>query len=224
MIRTTLCKRVGFTLIELLVVIAIIAMLAAILFPVFAKAREKARQASCASNLKQIGLGITMYAQDYDGMGVLQWDGDASWSATHLWMGLISPYISKSGDAWFMHNGGFRCPSEQAYNVVNWSYAMAWSDATYPCPDKAILGGKQLDQLKSGQVMVVESTNWYWYPMTLSVDTDGDGVMDSTGMAWMDLPMRHSNGQNLCFVDGHVKWMARGAICSNYDRLRGLVD
>ena len=59
-------KRRGFTLIELLVVIAIIAILAAILFPVFARAREKARQASCSSNQKQIALGILMYAQDYD--------------------------------------------------------------------------------------------------------------------------------------------------------------
>ena len=58
--------RRGFTLIELLVVIAIIAILAAILFPVFAKAREKARQASCMSNLKQIALGLLMYVQDYD--------------------------------------------------------------------------------------------------------------------------------------------------------------
>lgn len=59
-------KRSGFTLIELLVVIAIIAILAAILFPVFAKAREKARQASCQSNLKQLGLAFAMYVSDYD--------------------------------------------------------------------------------------------------------------------------------------------------------------
>ena len=58
--------RIGFTLIELLVVIAIIAILAAILFPVFAKAREKARQTACASNLKQLGLVFLQYAQDYD--------------------------------------------------------------------------------------------------------------------------------------------------------------
>lgn len=59
-------RRKGFTLIELLVVIAIIAILAAILFPVFAKAREKARQASCLSNIKQLSLGVVMYTEDYD--------------------------------------------------------------------------------------------------------------------------------------------------------------
>jgi len=70
----------GFTLIELLVVIAIIAILAAILFPVFAKARAKARQASCQSNLKQIGLAWAMYAQDYDGVLTYLW-GTPSWSS-----------------------------------------------------------------------------------------------------------------------------------------------
>src|SRR5437016_13930229 len=59
-------RRTGFTLIELLVVIAIIAILAAILFPVFAQARDKARQAACLSNLKQVGTALMMYGQDYD--------------------------------------------------------------------------------------------------------------------------------------------------------------
>jgi prepilin-type N-terminal cleavage/methylation domain-containing protein len=66
-------RRTGFTLIELLVVIAVIAILAAILFPVFAQAREKARSAMCSSNLRQIGLALTMYRQDYDERNVHEW-------------------------------------------------------------------------------------------------------------------------------------------------------
>ncbi len=97
-------KRSGFTLIELLVVIAIIAILAAILFPVFARARENARRSSCQSNLKQIGLGVIQYAQDYDermpsgrmNPGNVDTLGGA-------WPVLINPYV-KSYQL-------FRCPS-----------------------------------------------------------------------------------------------------------------
>ena len=88
--------RKGFTLIELLVVIAIIAILAAILFPVFAKAREKARQASCESNLKQLALGMLMYAQDYDEKLPANW-GPACWPTglkTGLWWyAAVYPYV-----------------------------------------------------------------------------------------------------------------------------------
>jgi prepilin-type N-terminal cleavage/methylation domain-containing protein/prepilin-type processing-associated H-X9-DG protein len=88
-------NRKGFTLIELLVVIAIIAILAAILFPVFAKAREKARQITCASNLKQIGLGFAQYIQDYDEAYPNGIDG----SGLDLcgWPAQISPYIKSTG-------------------------------------------------------------------------------------------------------------------------------
>ncbi len=84
-------SRNGFTLIELLVVIAIIAILAAILFPVFAQARAKARQASCTSNMKQIGLAVLMYTSDYDEM--LPWGASNGGSPTTTWYDLAEPYV-----------------------------------------------------------------------------------------------------------------------------------
>src|SRR3954463_1047585 len=78
----------GFTLIELLVVIAIIAVLAAILFPVFAQARDKARQSSCLSNTRQIGTAFMMYAEDYDGGFPSWWD--------HRWHIPLKPYVKST--------------------------------------------------------------------------------------------------------------------------------
>jgi len=97
-------KRTGFTLIELLVVIAIIAILAAILFPVFARAREKARQASCASNLKELALGVLMYAGDYDERLVTRYySGGGQWETS-----LVQPYIKNMQIC--------RCPSTAEYS------------------------------------------------------------------------------------------------------------
>src|SRR6056297_580676 len=89
----------GFTLIELLVVIAIIAILAAILFPVFARAREKARQASCLSNAKQLGLGFMMYVQDYDE----RLPAVYVWLPEGYWAQLIYPYVE--------NHQVYQCPS-----------------------------------------------------------------------------------------------------------------
>ncbi len=90
----------AFTLIELLVVIAIIAILAAILFPVFAQAREKARAITCLNNLKQIGLGVAMYMQDYDNYYPPSAYGGGSTGVPHqAWYSLIWPYV-KAGDRW----------------------------------------------------------------------------------------------------------------------------
>ena len=97
-------KPKAFTLIELLVVIAIIAILAAILFPVFAQAREKARQTSCLSNLKQLGLGMNMYAQDYEG-ALMQTSWElGSFKAKVHWSYLVQPYVK--------NERVFVCPSD----------------------------------------------------------------------------------------------------------------
>ena len=109
----------GFTLIELLVVIAIIAILAAILFPVFARARENARRASCQSNLKQIGLGIMQYTQDYDEKYPRSRTAGNTYKASAVnprmpWQLTIMPYV-KSTQL-------YKCPSNTQTDGVQWSY------------------------------------------------------------------------------------------------------
>ena len=117
------CGYIGFTLIELLVVIAIIALLAAILFPVFAQAREKSRQASCGSNLKQLTLGIMQYVQDFDDIyppcalpaaGTTSWTGPFASSLSDE----ILPY-TKNSQIW-------HCPDEAALDPKHYESSRLW--------------------------------------------------------------------------------------------------
>jgi prepilin-type N-terminal cleavage/methylation domain-containing protein/prepilin-type processing-associated H-X9-DG protein len=115
MVSRTCVSRWGFTLIELLVVIAIIAILASILFPVFARAREKARQARCTSNLRQIGLAMSMYVSDYDDVYP---EGAFSMTNGPWWDDVLVPY---------MHNAQILiCPSHQRPAGYKWSYGLNW--------------------------------------------------------------------------------------------------
>src|SRR5262249_52182200 len=114
--RSAMRRNRGFTLIELLVVIAIIAILAAILFPVFAQARDKARQAACFSNIKQLNLGMLMYVQDYDERFLYRETSACGWIYLHCgdrtnyyslnWWDVILPYTK--------NNGIYYCPSAKA--------------------------------------------------------------------------------------------------------------
>jgi prepilin-type N-terminal cleavage/methylation domain-containing protein/prepilin-type processing-associated H-X9-DG protein len=126
-------KRRAFTLIELLVVIAIIAILAAILFPVFARARESARRASCQSNMKQIILAYTMYAQDYDEMTVPNFENDTNLGTGTVtganfpyWPDILQPYVKSkqifvcpSGNTLSSSSADFRAKQTYAYNQAN---------------------------------------------------------------------------------------------------------
>lgn len=138
-------KHRGFTLIELLVVIAIIAILAAILFPVFARARENARKASCLSNLKQLGLGLMQYVQDYDEKYPMNEYNEPAIGNWHTWGKDVQPYLKSGqslngGGGWQPAAGGiFRCPSfpvEEEYNygihpdIIRTGGNMDWSPAT----------------------------------------------------------------------------------------------
>jgi prepilin-type N-terminal cleavage/methylation domain-containing protein/prepilin-type processing-associated H-X9-DG protein len=124
-------KHRGFTLIELLVVIAIIAILAAILFPVFAQAREKARSISCLSNLKQIGTGLAMYVQDYDeSFPIADYFTDrGKWTDQHEWPDVVYPYIKN----------GIR-GKNGAGNTVSWGEGGVFYCPSFPSPESGNYG------------------------------------------------------------------------------------
>ena len=110
---------IAFTLIELLVVIVIIAILAAVLFPVFAQARERARMTGCLNNMRQLAIGVQMYAQDYDETFVFTANYNEPTAVRTIWPALLQPYVKNEGI--------FRCPS-----ASNDAYSTNWSMRGYP--------------------------------------------------------------------------------------------
>jgi len=200
--------RSGFTLIELLVVIAIIAILAAILFPVFARARENARRASCQSNEKQLALGFMMYTQDYDERFPQHWGYYWSGgSAAFPWSLAILPYV-KSNQLFF-------CPSD-ANASHNSSNSVSTGNVSY--------GYNYAFLAMSGSYPVVPSSlnllSSIKYPSeTLLL---GDTGLNAVGYVihWSTstyLPRDvHLEGCNFAFVDGHVKWMKAGPVIANH--------
>ena len=222
-------KNSAFTLIELLVVIAIIAILAAILFPVFAQAREKARTISCLSNMKQMGLALNMYAQDYD-EGLPTW---ASWAVAlaipsgsgfpsptnpaqeQYWDFMILPYV-KSGTPPVgivpLTGGVWKCPSsEQPPTLRSYSYnqCLAWDS-------------------RPTSVRGATSPGYRWPAITAidkpsSTDFVADGGKDgrlapahffqgyyekyvAKVIYTREAPWRHQDGANYVYVDGHAKY------------------
>lgn len=185
-------QRSGFTLIELLVVIAIIAILAAILFPVFARAREAARAATCRSNLKQIGMAFQLYSQDYDGMSVSvglnvppsplrAGAGRADW-ADHIY-----PYVKNAG--------AYVCPSD----------GNLWPTRGYGSD-----GGYGLNWVYFANFARVQPMDGINHPTETILLTDSTGYYAVGGRGgpangWFGrIRVRHNEMVNVAWVDGHV--------------------
>ena len=192
-------KKSGFTLIELLVVIAIIAILAAILFPVFANARDKARQSTCQSNLKQIGQAFAMYEQDNDGYIPDSSNPGGVW---HFWFTQLIPYIGQNGNN---KQVIFRCPSDPsyAYNYNQLSYGMNYEVSGWPISDSSSMPIVNIADVQrtDGVILVAESNGDNSY----CCFTDFINSADWPGT-------RHQDGCNVLFFDGHVQWYKQSAI------------
>ncbi len=185
--------RRGFTLIELLVVIAIIAVLAAILFPVFSRARAKARQASCLSNLKQLGLAFEMYTQDYDEClpGAPNGNGGNGMYGGWVW------YVSFPA----IDPGDFDVTRGALYPYVK-------NREIYICPDDRRGGGCSYEMngyLRFQSIAVIRSPA---EALLLLEENDhgtaNDGYFDLD--AGDIVRYSHNDGTSLAFCDGHAKW------------------
>jgi prepilin-type N-terminal cleavage/methylation domain-containing protein/prepilin-type processing-associated H-X9-DG protein len=225
-------SRGGFTLIELLVVVAIIVILAGLLFPVFALAREKARQTSCLSNARQIGQAIMMYADSYDHAYPLYAHAP---NHDQLWYEVIEPYIKNSRI--------FCCPTlprkESTYPAevhpwagygVNYTHVIKYGPG-WPNSNPKTAGPVLLEFLArpAETIMIADAqankgkhAGMGWPAIYCPVDLP-DGVAryraDGLEKTWA-LSDRHNGGGNYVFADGHVKWMRRDAVI-NWSRERG---
>ncbi|MFP3903196.1 MAG: DUF1559 domain-containing protein [Armatimonadota bacterium] len=192
--------RRGFTLIELLVVIAIIAILAAILFPVFARAREKARQSSCLSNVKQIGLAYMQYAQDYDETYCV-WRNNMGTPKPNTgddvyWYQAIYPYVKNSQV--------YVCPSRADRSV---GYGQNCDHMGYGSSGSTGAPVKLADVDYPAQtILFAENTSACFYCPHRWIDNPGSyqSLYDNYVQAAV-----HNEGGNIGFCDGHAKWMMK---------------
>jgi prepilin-type N-terminal cleavage/methylation domain-containing protein/prepilin-type processing-associated H-X9-DG protein len=211
-------KQYGFTLIELLVVIAIIAILASILFPVFAQARDTARKAACQSNLKQIGNAWVMYTQDYDERAAMNiWNsrvGGGTWM-NQIMFSRVQPYIKNDGVMW--------CPSDAWPEDVNdWTGLLQIGDNASAQADPRShrlrrlsygshwYGEWQMSEIVApAEFFLAYEMNHYLFPENI---TGSMGWRRSPPYGTGRFKPHHQNQINMLYADGHVKTLRCGQV------------
>ena len=211
-------RKTGFTLIELLVVIAIIAILAAILFPVFAQARENARKIACMSNLKQIGLGWLQYAQDYDERVVPWTVNGTSGGNAFAWNYVIQPYL-KSEQV-------LKCPSSESIQSYTYNSRVGGAAPDAPLRSLASFQNPVQTPAFADANGFLDANNVQNRSLTFILPTASAGLQHvgraltnptADPKTWSFGPLsivagridadRHMDGANYAFCDGHAKWL-----------------
>ena len=208
-------KRCGFTLIELLVVIAVISILAALLFPVFAKALEKAQQATCASNLRQLGLAWTQYTQDNDELLPGATDGAGGANMAGGWVfytvfGSVTPAVfdvtQGSLYPYVRDRQVYVCPDDSEARSTGLSYAVN------SCTVARGADASGLPQPRSGKPLAAFDAPAATLLLGEEDASSGDHQTGSTNDGYLSLyfddavSVRHTGGSNVEFLDGHVHW------------------
>jgi prepilin-type N-terminal cleavage/methylation domain-containing protein/prepilin-type processing-associated H-X9-DG protein len=213
----------GFTLIEILIVVAIILILVAILFPVFARARENARRASCQSNLRQIGLGLMQYAQDYDETLPAQTSltGVDNYANTRSlnWIAATHPYVK----SWALYHCPSATPTEYNGGCCKIVSSPNQSDTNYWI--NGVMIQRKLSALQNAAALIyVQESNYRWGQAVIRPVPTSTGWPASSFRLWNynytdlaskdieNMNLLHFGGGNLLFCDGHVKWRRQDSI------------
>ena len=223
----------AFTLIELLVVIAIIAILAAILFPVFARARENARRTSCVSNGKQMGIATMMYVQDYDETYPRnQQTRDGSTDTYWYWSELLQPYVK--------NRQIFNCPSTTRTSIIDGGYGanvrMFVNRTSTPVSLAAVAA-------PANTYMIMDYGTWRILETYITAPENLSylpGVGNAAGLSPSNCPIggsstaqkdcmngRHFDGVTVNFADGHSKWLKSSVVYGEFKKTnpaRGAFD